>query len=144
MALAEAVDVLVIEDNDSQRASIVASIESAVQEASIAAVASGHAAIDLLFNHGMLEPPRLILLDLTLADGNALHILNRVRNVQDNEALAHIPVVIFSDSHDEDDIHEGYRLGANSFISKPLGFLEFQHMVGTVARYWLDCNQPPT
>lgn len=135
------VDILVVEDNASQRASIVAAIETAVEDTTVAAVASREEALAVLFENGSADPPRLVLLDLTLAEGDTLGILERIRTCADGTAISHVPVVIFTDSQKDADIQEGYRLGANSYVIKPIGFLEFQRVVGAVARYWLNCNQ---
>lgn len=143
MERAGPVDILVVEDNTSQRASIVAAIETAVEDAAIAAVASRDEALAILFESDILDPPRLVLLDLTLAEGDSLEILERIRTCASSNAIAHTPVVIFTDSQRDADIEEGYRLGANSYVIKPIGFLEFQRVVGSVARYWLNFNQTP-
>lgn len=143
MERAGPVDILVVEDNTSQRASIVDAIESAVEDAAIAAVASRDEALAILFESDILDPPRLVLLDLTLAEGDSLEILERIRTCASSNAIAHTPVVIFTDSQRDADIEEGYRLGANSYVIKPIGFLEFQRVVGSVARYWLKFNQTP-
>lgn len=134
-------EILVVEDNDSQRACIVASIEAAVQEASVASVTGTEDAMEFLFGDAETEPPKLVLLDLDLGDSNGMEVLMRVRAGDDYSPLTHIPIVIFTDSRDEENIAEGYRLGANSYVVKPFDFLEFQCVVESLARYWLSRNE---
>jgi two-component system response regulator len=134
-------EILVVENNDSQRECIVASIEAAVRDASVACVSGTEDAMAFLFGSSRSEPPKLLLLDLDLGDCNGMEVLARIRAGDDRSALTHIPIVIFSDSQNEESISEGYRLGANSYVIKPLDFLEFQRVVENVAFYWLSRNQ---
>ena len=135
------VEILVVEDNDSQRECIVASIEAAVHDATIASASGSEEAIEFLFGDSGTEPPKLVLLDLDLGDSNGMEVLMRIRSGEDHSPITHIPIVIFTDSEDEENIAEGYRLGANSYVIKPFDFLEFQCAVETLARYWLSRNQ---
>ena len=137
-------EILVVEDNDSQRKCIVASIEAAVRDTSVASVAGGKDAVEFLFGDAGTEPPKLVLLDLDLGDSNGMEVLMRVRAGDDHSPLTHIPIVIFTDSRDEESIAEGYRLGANSYVIKPFDFVEFQHVVESLALYWLSRNQTAT
>lgn len=147
MSICEAVDILVVEDNDSQRASIVESLQAAIEGVEIVAVNSGPEALDFLFGRGAWsgrageEPPRLILLDLSLGDSDAFSVLGQIRSLEPADALTLIPVVIFTDSQNARDIKDCYRCGANSYIIKPLSFTEFQAVVNSVARYWMTCNR---
>ena len=138
------IDILVVEDNDSQRESIVAAIEAAVGNASIASVSGTSDALKILFADSESEPPKLVLLDLNLGEDSGFEVLTRVRAGDAWSPITHIPVVIFSDSRDERSIAEGYRLGANSYVLKPFDYLEFQNAVEFVARYWLSRNQTDT
>lgn len=138
------IEILVVEDNDSQRECIVAAIEAAVQDTCVATASGAEDAMDVLLGLSESEPPKLIVLDLHLGDGNGLEVLTRIRAGEDSSPRTHIPIVIFSDSEDEESIAEGYRLGANSYIVKPFDFLEFQHAVGVLALYWLSRNQTAT
>lgn len=138
------IDILVVEDNDSQRESIVAAIEAAIGNASIASVSGTWEALEILFTDSESEPPKLVLLDLNLGQDSGFEVLTRVRAGDEWSPITHIPVVIFSDSRDERNIAEGYRLGANSYVVKPFDYLEFQNAVEFLAQYWLSRNQTDT
>jgi len=137
-------DILVVEDNESQRTTIVSLIEAAVEGAHVAAVAGGEEALTLLYDHCVHDPPKLILLDLSLAPGSGFDVLDRIRSSDSRAPMARTPVVIFTDSQDSNDIETSYRLGANSYVIKPLGFREFQSTVVALAAYWIACNQTAT
>lgn len=141
MEMRSPAEILVVEDNKSQRECIVASIEAAVRDASVASVADTEDAMEFLFGDVGAEPPKLVILDLNLGDANGMEVLMRVRSGDNHSPLTHIPIVIFTDSRDEESIAEGYRLGANSYVLKPFDFLEFQCVVETLARYWISRNE---
>jgi two-component system response regulator len=86
--------------------------------------------------------PAVVLLDLKLPKINGLEVLRRMRADPRTKLL---PVVIFSSSKEEQDIIEGYRLGANSYISKPVDVEQFLKAVANLGLYWLLLNDaPPT
>ncbi|MBE7559582.1 response regulator [bacterium] len=147
MIVDNSVDILVVEDNDSERASIVESLRAAVDGVSVAAVANQKEALDFLFRRGdwmhrtETDPPSLILLDLGLPDSDGLSILGEIRSLDPDDALTLTPVVIFTDSHATTDISRSYRCGANSYVIKPLSFADFQAVVEAVGRYWVKHNR---
>lgn len=84
--------------------------------------------------------PQVILLDLKLPKISGLEVLERIR------ASSHtrlIPTVILTSSKQEEDLLEGYRLGVNSYVRKPVDFNEFVEAVRQVGLYWLVLNEPP-
>ena len=83
--------------------------------------------------------PALVLLDLKLPRVDGLEVLRRIRA---NAATALLPVVILTTSREQQDIYEGYSLGANSYIRKPVDFERFIQAVGHVGLYWLGLNEP--
>lgn len=142
MSFGTPADIIVVEDNEIQRASIVASILNVVDDLNIVQAAGSEEAMTLLLDGGADFPPSLILLDLTLLGGKAFELLAEIRASE--IGIAHTPVVIFSDSQSSEDIEECYRRGASSYIVKPLNYAEFQRAVEDIARYWLLRNQAPT
>lgn len=142
----EPVDILVVEDNDSQRASIVASLTASIDGVQIASVNDGDKALDFLFGRGRWsgrigqDPPKLILLDLAIPGTDSFSVLGQIKSMEPPDALTVAPVVVFTDSTSASDIKESYRLGANSYIIKPLSFNEFMTIVEAVGQYWLTRN----
>jgi two-component system response regulator len=81
-----------------------------------------------------------VLLDLKLPKIDGLEVLRRIRG---EERTRTIPVVVLTSSREEQDLVESYRLGANSYVRKPVDFDEFVRAVQTLGLYWLVVNEPP-
>lgn len=90
---------------------------------------------------GSHDLPAVILLDLKLPRLGGLEVLERLRA---SERTRLVPVVVLTTSNEERDIAESYRLGANSFIRKPVDNNQFNEVVRQLELYWLRTNQPPT
>ena len=84
--------------------------------------------------------PTLIILDLKLPKLDGLGVLRAIRG---HERTKLIPVVILTSSKEEEDLIQGYSLGANSYVRKPVDFAEFQEAVRLLGIYWMMTNQPP-
>ena len=142
----ELVDILVVEDNDNERTSIVEALRTSIPDVQVVAVRTGTEALDFLFARGNwlmrvgAEFPRLILLDLELPGVDGFSVLGQIRSLDAGDALTLIPVVIFSDSQSPSDVTRSYRCGANSYIMKPLSYPNFQAVVKTVGQYWMTNN----
>ena len=106
----------------------------------------GIKALDYLFCRGayadrnIKDTPRLILLDLKLPKMDGLQVLEHMRA---NECTKLIPVVILTSSKEEQDLISGYKSGANSYVRKPVDFIEFVAAVRHIGLYWLLINEPP-
>lgn len=86
------------------------------------------------------QMPRLILLDLKLPKMHGLQLLEHLKA---DERTREIPVVVLTSSAEDPDIKKSYRLGANSYIVKPVEFDTFVGVVGQLGFYWLAINKPP-
>jgi DNA-binding response OmpR family regulator len=84
--------------------------------------------------------PQLVLLDLNLPRLNGLELLQRLRAEARTQLL---PIVILTSSNEERDLVDGYRLGANSYVRKPVDFVQFSEAVNQLGLYWLVLNQVP-
>lgn len=106
----------------------------------------GVEALDYLFNTGAYagrEPhglPQVILLDLKLPKLDGLEVLRRLRADEYTQLL---PVVILTSSKEEQDLLQSYRLGANSYVRKPVDFTQFIEAVRQLGLYWLVLNEMP-
>lgn len=84
--------------------------------------------------------PHLVLLDLNLPRVNGLEVLQWLRAEPRTRLL---PIVILTSSNEERDLIHGYRLGANSYVRKPVDFVQFSEAVHQLGLYWLVLNQTP-
>lgn len=109
-------------------------------------VRDGAEALDYLFYRGKhagrhpADLPTVILLDLKLPKVDGLEVLKQLRA---DERTRLLPIVILTSSKEEQDIIAGYRLGANSYIRKPVDFDQFVSAVRQLGLYWLVLNEPP-
>jgi CheY-like chemotaxis protein len=105
----------------------------------------GIEALDYFFGTGKYagrnldERPAVILLDIKLPKVDGLEVLKRLRA---NENTKLIPVVILTSSKEERDVINGYQLGCNSYVRKPINFEEFSEAVRNMGLYWLLLNEP--
>ncbi len=113
----------------------------------IVLVNDGAEAIDYLFGGGVYAPPvapplpRLVLFDLKLPKLSGLEVLKKVRSERRTRLL---PVVVLTTSREDGDVAESYRLGANSYIRKPVDFAQFSAAIGSLGVYWCEMNVPPS
>jgi CheY-like chemotaxis protein len=139
------VDVLLVEDNPNDAELTMRALRASVRGERFLHAEDGVRALGLLFAEGdapagLSKPPRMILLDLKLPKLDGLEVLRRVKQ---DERTRSIPVVVLTSSREERDILESYRLGANSYLVKPVGFEEYIAAIKEACRYWLVLNQPP-
>jgi two-component system response regulator len=105
----------------------------------------GVEALDYLMGTGIhagrdvKDLPVVTLLDLKLPKMDGLEVLKRIRS---SEMTKLLPVVILTSSNEENDIISGYKLGANSYIRKPVDFTHFVEAVKSLGLYWLVWNEP--
>jgi two-component system response regulator len=106
----------------------------------------GVEALDYLFGAGKYAvrdtniKPQAILLDIKMPRMDGLEVLNRKRS---DERTKLLPVIILTTSSEEKDRIESYKLGANSYIRKPVDFIQFASCVQQLGLYWLVLNEGP-
>ncbi len=137
--------ILLVEDNrDDEELTLRALGKSQITNRVVVA-RDGVEALDYLFKRGAHanrpagEEPQVVLLDLKLPKIDGLEVLRAVRAHEDTKLL---PVVIMTSSVEERDLVDGYGLGANSYIRKPVDFTQFVDAVRQLGLYWLVLNQP--
>lgn len=106
----------------------------------IEVVRDGSAAIDRLLGPAAGPLPALVLLDLKLPKVDGLQVLEQLRA---DERTRLLPVVILTSSREERDVVQGYRLGANSYVRKPVDFAAFEEAIRQIGLYWLVLNESP-
>lgn len=131
--------ILLVEDNpDDEKLTLRALAKNNIQNEVVVA-RDGVEALDFLINPSKLAPA-IVLLDLKLPKVDGIEVLRRMR---DEEKTRLTPVVILTSSKEEQDLIRGYQLGANSYIRKPVDFLQFTEAVRQLGLYWLILNEPP-
>jgi len=137
--------ILLVEDNpdDVELTKRALKIHNIANEVIVAR--DGVEALDYLFATGAYAgrettvTPQLVLLDLKLPKVDGLEVLRRLRS---DERTMFLPVVILTSSKEEQDLVNGYKLHANSYIRKPVDFNQFSEAVRQLGLYWLVLNEP--
>ena len=139
--------ILLVEDNpDDEELTIMALNESKILNKVIVAH-DGVEALDYLFGSGLFagrdlsSQPQIVLLDLKLPKLGGLEVLRKMRSDPRTQV---IPVVVLTSSSEEEDILSSYRLGANSYVRKPIEFHRFADAVRQLGLYWLLINELPS
>ena len=139
--------ILLVEDNPDDEALTLRAMNKMSITNQIFVTRDGAEALDFLFatgiysNRRMNELPAVILLDLKLPKVDGLEVLRRLRSA---EHTRYIPVVVLTNSNEEQDILRSYSLGANSYVRKPVDFQTFTNLVGQLGKYWLILNETPS
>jgi two-component system response regulator len=136
--------ILLVEDNPKDEALTLRALRKSNILNRVDVAHDGAEALDYLFTPdagGDLRPlPQLVLLDLKLPKVDGHEVLKRIRVEKRTQLL---PVVILTTSVEDKDRLEGYRLGANSYVRKPVDFSQFADAVGQLGLYWLVLNEQP-
>lgn len=138
--------ILLVEDNPDDEALTLRALKKHHITNEVVVAHDGVEALDYLFGTGVYadrEPrvvPAVILLDLQLPRVGGLEVLRRLRA---DERTRLIPVVILTSSKEEQDLLNGYRLGANSYVRKPVDFVQFVEAIRQLGLYWLLLNESP-
>ena len=138
------VEILLVEDNPYDAEMTIMALKKHNLANSLHVAKDGAEAMEYLFKgDGSLrqETPKVILLDLKLPKIDGLEVLRRIKT---DEQARTIPVVVLTSSNQESDLEECYRLGVNSYITKPVEFENFMSVVSDLGCYWLLLNKQPT
>ncbi len=137
--------ILLVEDNpDDELLTLRAFSKSHILN-EVTVARDGQEALDLLLPgpHGGPAPvlPQVVFLDLNLPKVGGLAVLRRIRA---HESTRFLPVVVLTSSKEEEDVIQSYSLGANSYIRKPVNFVQFTEAVQSLGLVWLVLNVAPT
>ena len=132
--------VLIIEDDETDEAIIRRVLAKATPEARVVSASDGNGALLALRSDSLRQDIRLILLDLQLPKVSGLEVLERLHA---DPGIHGVPIVVLSSSSRPADVQEAYRLGARSFVVKPIDFAEYTEMLKHAVIYWLKFNRRP-
>lgn len=138
--------ILLVEDNQDDEELALMALKKGQVANEVVVARDGVEALDYLFGTGSYAGrdvgalPQLMLLDLKLPKVDGLEVLRRVRA---DPRTRRLPVVILTSSREEEDLIQGYDLGANSYVRKPVDFAQFADAVRQLQIYWLVLNEPP-
>jgi len=136
--------ILVVEDNPDHLELTVLTLDELRLNVEIAVACDGAAALDYLFGQGLhagrdtRKQPSFILLDMKLPKLSGLDVL---RSIRSNPLTALIPVIMLTSSSERSDMVACYQSGANSFMRKPVDFVDFTEKLNRLQAYWLDVNE---
>jgi two-component system response regulator len=140
------VEILLVEDDASDVELTLRALKSRNLANQVFVARDGAEALDFFFGEGAHPwreigiAPRVVLLDLKLPNVDGLEVLRRLKS---DERTRSLPVVILTSSREEPDIATAYRLGASSYIVKPVDFEAFARAVSEVGLYWVLLNEAP-
>lgn len=137
--------ILLVEDNPDDEALTIRAFQKNNIRNEIIVARDGAEALDFLFAKGTYagrnaaDLPQVVLLDLKLPKVDGLEVLKSIRA---DQRTAFLPVVILTSSKEQQDIINGYRLGCNSYVRKPVDFDQFLEAARQLGLYWLLLNEP--
>jgi CheY-like chemotaxis protein len=138
--------ILLVEDNPDDEALAIRALKRNHISNEIVVAHDGVEALEFLFGTGTYAgrdtgvQPAVILLDLKLPRLDGIEVLRQLRG---DERTNLVPVVVLTTSSEEQDRIDSYRLGCNSYIRKPVDFIQFSEAVRQLGMYWLLINEPP-
>jgi two-component system, response regulator len=140
-----AVEILLVEDNPSDAEMTIRALRKNHLANHVIHLNDGVEALEFIFCTGAFAGrsvinPKVILLDLKMPRIGGMEVLQKVKS---NERTNTIPVVVLTSSAEDPDIQKCYRLGANSYIVKPVAFDNFAKAISELGFYWMLLNQPP-
>jgi two-component system response regulator len=138
--------ILLVEDNQDDEVLTIRALKKNNIANNVEVARDGAAALDYLFGTGahagrdVSVLPQIVLLDLKLPKVDGLEVLKRIRA---DERTMLLPVIVLTSSKEDQDLVRSYSNGANSYIRKPVDFVQFTEAVRQLGLYWLVLNEAP-
>jgi len=145
MTMHRPAEILLVEDDPNDVELTLRALRNANSSLCVEVARDGEEALDYLLRRGQWRDrsadhfPSFVLLDLKLPKIDGLQVLRQIKTAT---ATAPIPIVVLTSSGEHRDIAESYRLGANSYVQKPVDITEFRSTIRAIADYWLNVSQP--
>lgn len=146
MSKSNDIEILLVEDNSNDAELTLRALKKHKITNKLIHLKDGAEALDFIFATGefsdreVMDSPKVVLLDLKMPKVDGIEVLKRIK---EDERTKTIPVVILTSSKEDPDINRCYKLGANSYIVKPVDFDDFLKAVSDLGFYWALLNQPP-
>jgi DNA-binding response OmpR family regulator len=137
--------ILIVEDNPNDLELTLNALAKSRLANEVIVTRDGAEAADYLFRRNVYEGrpagnPAVVLLDLKLPKVDGLELLRMVR---ENEETGRTPIVLLTSSREERDVVNGYKLGVNAYVVKPVNFGEFVQAIQDLGVFWAVLNEPP-
>ena len=145
-AIANPKTILLVEDNPDDEALAIRALKRHHVSNQVIVAHDGVEALEYLFCTGLYADrdinfkPTVVLLDLKLPRVDGLEVLRRLR---EDDRTKLLPIVVLTTSSEEQDMLNSYSLGCNSYIRKPVDFVQFSEAIRQLGMYWLLMNEPP-
>ena len=137
--------ILIVDDSPKDVELAIAALAEKNLENEVVVAEDGVEALDYLFKRGKFAGcdngnPAVIMLDIKMPRMNGIEVLRHIRS---NLRFKYIPVIVVTSSREERDLVESYKLGANSYVVKPVDIIQFIEAIKDLGQYWAVTNQPP-
>jgi CheY-like chemotaxis protein len=141
---AEVKKILIVDDNPNDVELIIAALAEKNLANEVVVAEDGVEALDYLYMRGKFADvkgyPAIILLDIKMPRMDGLTLLKHIRSDLKFKVM---PIIILTSSSEEKDMVESYKLGANSYVVKPIDIVKFIDAIKVLGQYWAIINRPP-
>jgi len=141
---AEVKRILIVDDSPKDVELTIAALREKNLANEVVVAEDGEEALDYLYKRGKFVNekgyPAVILLDIKMPKMNGIEVLKYIRSTPKFKL---IPVIMVTSSREEKDLVESYKLGANSYVVKPVDVIQFIDAIKSLGQYWAVINQAP-
>jgi CheY-like chemotaxis protein len=136
--------ILIVDDNPKDVELTISALAEKNLANEVVVAEDGVEALDYLYRRGKFENekyyPAVILLDIKMPRMDGIEVLRRIRS---DPKFHFLPVIMVTSSLEEKDLVESYKLGANSYVVKPVDIVQFIDAIKVLGQYWAIINEPP-